>query len=147
MFERTDALDELTQRYGPWLDLASIARTDTIDGVTLVLDEVADATGDDGDALTDQVWRLFNRYLALDYICGRLGALFDVSRDNKSYALSKAYAQASAERDKMRARLDALAPGLIAYGVITTAANEIVTITAPYLNDPWATASGEWSGH
>lgn len=130
--DRAGITADLSYRYELLLAQAGIAATDTT-GTTLkpVLDQVqriADANADlSGDTLTTLA-----RYLLLDRIVERLGTQFDVATSGDSYKLNQLYTNAKQLKESLESVI-----GWLALGDLTgAAAGQLVTITAPYLNDP-----------
>ena len=133
--DRAGITAELSYRYELLLAQAGIAATDT-SGTTLkpVLDQVQRIADDNTDLSGDTLTTLA-RYLLLDRIVERLGTQFDLSTPTDgSMKLNQLYTNAK----QLKESLEAVIGWLALSDAAASAAGQLVTVTAPYLNDPCA---------
>jgi hypothetical protein len=91
----------LATEYDSLLAGAGIAPTDTPDGLTPVLDNVA-AIVDAYPDLVSRWHRELARYYALDRIVNRLGTKVDISTGGDSYKLNQKFTNPKALRDEAK---------------------------------------------
>lgn len=136
MIDRVATTNDLVYRYGELLDDTGIARTDTTDGLSPILDEV-DVLSLDNPALTDAVLADVARYKTLDVIVGRLAVAINTSDAEGSYQVNQEYTNAKALRDSYYSTVSwALASTPT---IAETGGNEpgtIITISHPTTVDP-----------
>ena len=138
--DRAGLTADLALRYNLLLTEAGLAATDTEGGVGPVLVRVQTIATDQPNLVSSTIG-LIARYIALDVITERLATRMDTTTPDGSFRLNQLFTNAKALRDSLGATV-----GWIVLGDLTSGAtSQIVTISAPYLNDPHAT-NGEWGG-
>lgn len=138
-WDRAVSLTDLTYRYGPLLGAATIPATDTADGLGPVLDQVA-ALEAENATYVPNLLNIIARYLALDLICDRLAAKFDVAGDGDSYKLSQQFAAAVKLRDSLKAQVGwAVDVSGTSEGADDLGVGQVVTVSSPFLVEGYPT--------